>query len=310
MKRINIKDILARALHARALHATPLRITILLFFLQPATAQRLVTPFSEKLPSETCLASLSPENSPSDITASERELLFLGPPGGDTGGKDAVGEASVKECLWVLVICCLVYGIIMRYTLSRKLKHTVNQVPPLRGWASLRYAVRKLKHPVNKVTPLRGFADAVSRHDGRDKMNPSLGVASTLRRAKSKAPALQESGTDSILVARRFNVGELSATIPQAAKPRHLLYEKNISGLRRSDEDGFMTYPALKRRATNMASVPDALSLRDSGRPPRAAPAVLSRQGQHFINRMLQLPDMMQTIQPQSRRDGTLLSEP
>jgi hypothetical protein len=36
--------------------------------------------------------------------------------------------------------------------------------------------------------------------------------------------------------------------------------EKNISGLRRSGEGGIIPYPALKRRATKMAS------LRDCGR--------------------------------------------
>jgi hypothetical protein len=119
MKRINFKDILARALHA-----TPLHVALLLFFLQPATAQRLVTPFSGKLPSEIFLASLSPENSPSDITTNEYNLLFAppfpGPPVIDTGGGGAVGETlPVKDCLWALIFCCLGYGIYCRKCLNR-----------------------------------------------------------------------------------------------------------------------------------------------------------------------------------------------
>jgi hypothetical protein len=71
MKRIHFKDTLARFIvdGARALHATPLHVALLVIFLQPATAQRLVTPFSGKLPSEIYFASLYPENSFSDIMA-------------------------------------------------------------------------------------------------------------------------------------------------------------------------------------------------------------------------------------------------
>jgi hypothetical protein len=82
--------------------------------LHTVSAQRLVTPFSGKLPSEIYLASLSSENSPSDIVAIERELLFFGPPGGGTGGETMVGGAPVRECLWVLIFCCLAYGIYCR----------------------------------------------------------------------------------------------------------------------------------------------------------------------------------------------------
>jgi hypothetical protein len=117
MNRIHFKDILARMLCVRALHATPLRVAILLLFLQPAMAQRLVTPFSGKLPSEIYLASLYPENSPFDIMANVYNLLFaIGPPPGTgDGGGGAVGETlPVKDCLWGLVLCCLAYGIYHR----------------------------------------------------------------------------------------------------------------------------------------------------------------------------------------------------
>jgi hypothetical protein len=93
-------------------------VIFFLFFLHIASAQRLVTPFSGKLPSEIYLASLSPENSPSIISATERELLFFGPPGGGTGGDTMVGGAPVRDCLWALVFCCLVYGIYHRNKLS------------------------------------------------------------------------------------------------------------------------------------------------------------------------------------------------
>jgi hypothetical protein len=91
-------------------------LAILLLFLQPATAQRLVTPFSGKLPSEIYLASLSPENSPSDITVNVHNLLFVPPPPDvGHGGGGAIGETlPVVDCLWGLVFCCLGYGIYCR----------------------------------------------------------------------------------------------------------------------------------------------------------------------------------------------------
>jgi hypothetical protein len=97
-----------------------IKVTVIffLFFLHTVSAQRLVTPFSGKLPSEIYLASLSPENSSSVITATERELLFFGPPGGGTGGDTRVGGAPVRECLWVRVFCCLAYGIYCRKKMS------------------------------------------------------------------------------------------------------------------------------------------------------------------------------------------------
>jgi hypothetical protein len=91
-------------------------VIFILSFLQPATAQRLITPFSGKLPSEIYLASLFSENGSSAITATERNLLFLGPlPNDDEGDNNGpVGSAPVKDCLWGLVFCCLVYGIYCR----------------------------------------------------------------------------------------------------------------------------------------------------------------------------------------------------
>jgi hypothetical protein len=90
----------------------------LLFSLQPATAQQPITPFSGKLPSEIYLASLSPETTPSDITANEHNLLFappVKPPETGHGGGGAVGETlPVVDCLWGLVFCCLGYGIYCR----------------------------------------------------------------------------------------------------------------------------------------------------------------------------------------------------
>jgi hypothetical protein len=242
MNGINLKDILVRALHA-----TPLRIAILLFFLQPVTAQRLVTPFSGKLPSEIYLASLYPENTLFDITTNEHNLLFgpsVGPPPGTgDGGGGAVGETlPVKDCLWGLVLGCLAYGI---------------------------YCRKKLSHSKN--------ASALSRRD-------------------------KASGTDAILVARRFNAGdEMNPSPPERRSPDKYYMKKIFRGFA---AQGFAAdnHPALKRRATNILSL--------TGQNCKRSPTCIVPQGQHFINRMLQLPDMMQAIQPQSRRDGTLLSEP
>jgi hypothetical protein len=96
---------------------------IAVFFLSTlytVSAQRSVTPFSGKLPSEIYLASLFPENSSSGIAANEHSLLLALPPideNGDGGG-DTVGSAPVRECLWLFIFCCLAYGIIMRYAIS------------------------------------------------------------------------------------------------------------------------------------------------------------------------------------------------
>jgi hypothetical protein len=91
-------------------------LAILLLFLQPVTAQHLVAPFSGKLPSEIYLASLSQENSPSGITASEHNILFVPgpPPGIGNGGGDTDSAAPMADCLWALIFCCLGYGIYCR----------------------------------------------------------------------------------------------------------------------------------------------------------------------------------------------------
>jgi hypothetical protein len=87
-----------------------------LFSLHTVSAQRLVAPFSGKLPSEIYLASLSQENSPSGITAGEHNILFAPapPPGVGNGGGGADGEAPMADCLWALIFCCLAYGIYCR----------------------------------------------------------------------------------------------------------------------------------------------------------------------------------------------------
>jgi hypothetical protein len=96
-------------------------LVIFLFPLQPATAQHLAAPFSDRLPSEMYLASLLPENGSSGVAGRERSLLFAPPPideeDGDGGGA-GVGEAPVRECLWALVFCCLAYGIYCRKKMS------------------------------------------------------------------------------------------------------------------------------------------------------------------------------------------------
>jgi hypothetical protein len=123
MKRINFKDILARFTGdgTRAWHVMPLHIALLLFFLQPATAQHLATPFSGKLPSEIYLTSVSSENSSSAIITTERNLLMFIPPSGgpptedESGGNSGpVGGAPIRDCLWALIFCCLAYGIYCR----------------------------------------------------------------------------------------------------------------------------------------------------------------------------------------------------
>jgi hypothetical protein len=46
------------------------------------------------------------------ISDKQKDLLFAPtPPGNENGGGDAVGEAPVRECAWILLLCCLVYGI-------------------------------------------------------------------------------------------------------------------------------------------------------------------------------------------------------
>jgi hypothetical protein len=95
-----------------------IKVAVIFFlsFLYTVSAQRLVAPFSGKLPSEIYLASLSPENSPSGITAGEHNSLFAPspPPGIGNGGGDTDGAAPMADCLWGLVFCCLAYGIYCR----------------------------------------------------------------------------------------------------------------------------------------------------------------------------------------------------
>jgi hypothetical protein len=84
--------------------------------LHTVSAQRLVAPFSGKLPSEIYLASLSPENSPSGITTNEHNILFAPapPPGIGNGGGDTDGAAPMADCLWAIIFCFLAYGIYCR----------------------------------------------------------------------------------------------------------------------------------------------------------------------------------------------------
>jgi hypothetical protein len=63
-------------------------------------------------------ASISPDVLALPISIRERSLLRAPgpppPPGGGTGGGGAVGEALAKDCAWIIILCCIVYGIYCR----------------------------------------------------------------------------------------------------------------------------------------------------------------------------------------------------
>jgi hypothetical protein len=102
--------------------------TILLFFLffhYTSAAEEISLLRDPRLPSE---QTISPQQLPSlsylwtstqpdvmalPIVIRERELLFAPPPppGTGTGGGGAVGEAFIADCTWLLVVCCLGYGL-------------------------------------------------------------------------------------------------------------------------------------------------------------------------------------------------------
>jgi hypothetical protein len=84
-----------------------------------------------QLPSEIYLqAAIQPVASALTVTAVDHELLFAPtPPGGGTGGGGGVGEAPVTDCLWILIVCCLIYGLYMRggiFTRKQTKKRTNN----------------------------------------------------------------------------------------------------------------------------------------------------------------------------------------
>jgi hypothetical protein len=92
-----------------------------------AQAQALPLPseqlLSTQLPSMSYLRTARLANIPTPgITTVGRELLFAPPPPTETGngGGSAIGEAPVTDVLWLLIFCCLVYGLICRNQDERK----------------------------------------------------------------------------------------------------------------------------------------------------------------------------------------------
>jgi hypothetical protein len=82
-----------------------------------------------QLPSEIYLqTAIQPVASAPAISAVDRELLFVPtPPGEETGGGSGVGEAPVTGCLWLLIVCCVIYGLYMRGDIFTHKQKTNNQ---------------------------------------------------------------------------------------------------------------------------------------------------------------------------------------
>ncbi|MDR2627194.1 MAG: hypothetical protein LBC40_04085 [Dysgonamonadaceae bacterium] len=91
-----------------------------LFFLHTASNQESAAPFSGQLPSKDYFRAAEPPSSAppsSGLQTGDRKLLFdrNPPPTEGTGGGGSVGEAPVTNCYWILILCCIGYGIYYRW---------------------------------------------------------------------------------------------------------------------------------------------------------------------------------------------------
>jgi hypothetical protein len=153
--------------------ATSLLLLLLPLFAQKLPSSGLLLPAlrnqAETLPSS---KTLSPESSSLPQTTDRPVLTAFGDPSdegvGDLTGlenKGASNDAPVTGGMYLLIVLVILYGVVARRGGTRMTQIT-------RMYANLFCLSRKLKHTVNKVLPLRGLARTVPQ--GRHTVNRML----------------------------------------------------------------------------------------------------------------------------------------